>query len=229
MSKENQEAYDTAMAELDAIEKSGKSEEDELDALTKSLEAELGEYLSKGHKEPDGDEGKDDNADDKDGKKDADDKGKDPDDMGKSQDDLFDEELVKASELYASLEKSVHEGIGSVHVELDTVKKSLAALMNLNIKQAKVIAEMVKSRQGENESIAKSLAALAGAPIAPNQAKIGIAGEQEEQIKKSVSEITELLIKSVQEGSIDARYLSLYGTHKTLECLPESVRKTIGL
>ena len=59
MSKENQEAYESAMAELEAIEKSGQPpQEDELDALTKSLEAELGEDLSKGHKEPDGDGGK---------------------------------------------------------------------------------------------------------------------------------------------------------------------------
>lgn len=223
MSTKNQEAYESAMAELDTIEKSGQVKEDELDVLTKSLEEELGEDLSKAkHEEPDGDEcgEKDDDDDDDDAK---------PEGFGKSDNNEFADELIKASEAYADLEKSVQDGIGGVLDELDSIKKSMAALMNLNIKQAKVIAELVKSKQGESESISKSLAALAGAPMIPNQAKIGLGGEQEESIKKSVSEITELLIKSVQEGSTDARYLSLYGTHKTLECLPESVRKTIGL
>jgi len=224
MSVENQEAYDKAMEELDVIEKSGQTEEDELDALTKSLEEELDESLSKGkHEEPDGDEcgDKDDDGDD--------DKGGEPEKMDKSDNDEFQEELIKASEAYADLEKSVHEGIGGVILELDVMKKSMAALMNLNIKQAKVIAEMAKSRKEESESIAKSLSALAGAPMTPNAAKIGLGGTQEEPIKKSASEITDLLLKAVQEKSVDARYLSIYGTYKTLDCLPESVRTTIGL
>lgn len=225
MSTENQEAYENAMAELDAIEKSGQPQEDELDALTKSLEAELGESLSKSKDE---DEEGDDDSKEEDEEEDKD-EGSEPEGFGKSENDEFADELIKASEAYADLEKSVQDGIGGVLGELGSIKKSMAALMNLNIKQAKVIAELVKSRQGESENITKSLAALAGAPMIPNQAKIGLGGEQEETIRKSVSETTELLIKSVQEGSTDARYLSLYGTHKTIECLPESVRKTIGL
>lgn len=223
MSDQNQEAYDKAMEELDAIEKSSQPEEDELDALTKSLEEELGEDLSKSKEED-----KEDDDDDKDD--DEKDEGDEPEGFGKSEDDDFADELIKASEAYASLEKSVQEGIGGVFAELDAMKKSMAAMMNLNIKQAKVIAEMSKSRKEETDAIAKSLQNIGSAPVAPGKAVLGIgASEQTEQLQKSVAEVTELLVAAANAGSIDARYLSIYGTHKNLACLPDSVKTTIGL
>lgn len=222
MSDQNQEEYNKAMEELDAIEKSSQPEEDELDALTKSLEEELGEDLSKSEKDDDKD---DDDKDD-----DEKDEGGEPEGFGKSEDEEFADELIKASEAYASLEKSVQEGIGGVFAELDAMKKSMAAMMNLNIKQAKVIAEMSKSRKEETDAISKSLQNIGSAPVAPGKAVLGIgASEQTEQLQKSVSEVTELLVKAANAGSIDARYLSIYGTHKNIACLPDSVKTTIGL
>lgn len=220
MSDQNQEAYDKAMEELDEIQKSDDAAtEDELDALTKSLEEELASDLSKSDKEED-----DDDTDDKD------DEGGEPEDMGKSDDSDFDDELIKASEAYADLTKSVEVGIGGIFSELDFMKKSMAALMNLNIKQAKVIAEFAKSRKEETEAITKSLATIGAAPTIPGKAVIGIgASEAPAELKKSTSEITELLVKAANDGKIDARYLSIYGTYKTVDSLPDSVKQTIGI
>ena len=145
MSQE-QEALNKAMEELDQVEKSLQGEEEsELDALTKALEEELGEDLSKsddeeadlskGHKEPDGDEDGEDEDGDGDG------------DMEKSDDYGFDDELIKASEAYDELTKSVQDGIGSVLEEVDSIKKSMAALINLHFKKEKIIKKKKKKRK----------------------------------------------------------------------------------
>lgn len=220
MSDQNQEAYDKAMEELEEIQKSDDAAtEDELDVLTKSLEEEMAADLSKSGKDDDDDDDADD--DDKEGE---------PEGMGKSDDSDFDDELIKASEAYADLTKSVEDGIGGIFSELDSMKKSMAALMNLNIKQAKVIAELAKSRKEETEAITKSLATIGAAPTIPGKAVIGIgASEAPAELKKSTSEITELLVKAANDGKIDARYLSIYGTYKTVDSLPDSVKQTIGI
>lgn len=226
MSVENQEALDKAMEELDGLEKSVKEEpKDELDELTKSLEEELGDELTKSHKEPDGDE---------------DDKGAEPVgqeeedgecDLEKSaQDENYDEELVKASDAFASLEKSVQEMTTGLAGEVDSLKKSVAALLNLNIKQAKVIASLAKSRHEDMERIQKSVSELGAKPLSPGQAKFGIGGvEVAEELTKSISEISESLTKAVQTGQVDARHLSIFGTYKDVGRLPEDVKKIIGL
>ncbi len=222
IAKSNSENLDKAMDELDQIAKAQGEEKDELDELTKALEEELGDDLSKGHKEPDGDE---------------DDKGKEPvgqdendEDLDKSQDDGFDEELVKASEAFASLEKSVRDMTEGLSGEVGSLKKSMAALLNLNIKQAKVIASLAKSRDEDGERIAKSLEALAGAPMAPNKAVIGTGSSVEtETLKKSHSEIQEALQKAISEGKVAAGWLSNWGTHKDVNRFPEDVKTAIGL
>ena len=224
MSEQNQEAYDNAMAELDQIEKSMQPEVNELDELTKSLEAELGEDLSKSHPEPDGDEEGEDDDGDGDGKDDE------PKKMDKSQEDDFADELIKASEAYSDLEKSIHEGIGGIYAELDSMKKSMAASMNLNIKMAKVIAELSKSRQQEADTINKSIQAMGAAPMAPGKAVIGLgsADPTEAALTKSVSEIHDALLKAVQEGKVAAQNLSHFGTYKDVTRLPAEVRQAIG-
>lgn len=214
--------YDEIMKELERIEKSEpENQEEELDKLTKALEADL--------KGDDNEE-----ADDKDkqgGEPAGDDEG-DPaepgEDLGKSMDEDMESELIKASEAYADLTKSVEDGIGGLHDELELMQKSMAALMNLNIKQAKVIAEMVKSRKDDTEAISKSLESIAGRPVAPVSAKIGIAGSSETPLAKSSSEIHDALLKAVQEGKIQAQYLSMYGTYRNVDVLPEDVKQIIG-
>lgn len=211
---DQKEALEKAMQELDDIEKSIQGEEEsELDALTKALEEEIGEDLSKS------DDEEDDEKDEED----------DDEDMDKSDMSDFDDELVKASEAYADLTKSVQDGIGGVLYELDAMKKSMAALMNLNIKQAKVIAELVKSRKDDVAAITDMAKSIGAAPMAPGKAVFGVGGGQEQKIEKSVSEVTMDLTKAVQDGRVEARFLSIYGTHKDVDRLPESVRKEIGL
>ena len=230
MSKQ-QEALNKAMEELEEVEKSMQQEEEsELDALTKALEAEIGEPmsksedeadedLSKSEQEPDGDEDGKDDDDDGDGK----------DEMGKSDDFEFDDELVKASEAYDELTKSVHDGIGSVLGEMDSIKKSMAALMNLNIKQAKVIAELVKSRKDDVNAMAEMAKSIGSVPVAPGKAVLGMGNDGSHGIlQKSVSEVHESLLKAVSEGKVNAQYLSIFGTYKDVERLPQEVRQAIG-
>lgn len=220
----SQKAYKEAMEELETIEKSQTADSDpqeELDELTKSLEEELGEDLHKS---------KDSDADDKDGDSDPlpeDDK--DEDDLDKSDGEEFGDELIKASEAYASLEKSVNEFGMSVSEELDTMRKSMAALMNLNIKQAKVIASLAKSIP-EMGAITKSMADLASQPTSPSKAILGIKdSDSTEPLQKSISEVTGLLTAAVSAGKIDARHLSVFGTYKDVTRLPKEVQTIIGL
>jgi Mg2+ and Co2+ transporter CorA len=226
MNDQNQEAYDKAMEELDQVEKSMQTEqEDELDALTKALEEEIaGEDLNKSEDESDVEKSKkkpqESDKDDEDCEEDK--------EMEKSDHYDFDDELVKASEAYADLTKSVEDGIGGLYAELDAMKKSMAALMNLNIKQAKVIAEMVKSRKDDVEAINKSLQIAGAAPMAPNKAVIGLGRNDESPMQKSVSDIQDQLLKAVQEGRVQSQYLSMFGTYKNIDMLPEEVKQAIG-
>lgn len=223
---DQKEALEKAMQELDDVEKSIQGEEEsELDALTKALEEEIGKDLSKSYDAADEDLAKSDGEEEKEGEEDDD----GDDDMDKSDMSDFDDELVKASEAYADLTKSVQDGIGGVLDELDAMKKSMAALMNLNIKQAKVIAELVKSRKDDVAAITDMAKSIGAAPMAPGKAVFGVGGGQEQKIEKSVSEVTMDLTKAVQDGRVEARFLSIYGTHKDVDRLPESVRKEIGL
>ena len=221
MSQE-QEALNKAMEELDQVEKSLQGEEEsELDALTKALEEELGEDLSKsedpaeddlskGHKEPDGD-------------------GKEDKGMEKSDDYGFDDEIIKASEAYDELTKSVQDGIGSVLEEVDSIKKSMAALMNLNIKQAKVIAELVKSRKDDVNAMAEMAKSVGSAPVAPGKAVLGMGNDGSiGNLQKSVGDVHEALLKAVSEGKVNSHYLAVFGTYKDVERLPQEVRQAIG-
>lgn len=228
-----QEALKKAMDELEQAGKVAQQEEvSELDALTKSLEDELGESLSKSddpaagemsksHSEPDGDEEGKDTDGDGDGKE---------GEMEKSEGSDFDDELIKASEAYDELTKSVEGGIGAVLTELDTMKKSMAALMNLNIKQAMVIAELVKSRKDDVAAMAEMVKSVGATPVAPGKAVFGLGGAEEVgKIEKSHGEIVMELTKAVQEKRVEARFLGWYGTHKDASRLPDNVKKEIGL
>lgn len=217
------EAYDKAMEELDQLAKSQDEQKGDLetiDDLTKALEEELGEDLSKS---------KDGDADDKNGDSDPVD---DDDDVEKSQNDDYNDELVKASEAYASLEKSVMEGMGGIGGELDTMRKSMAALMNLTIKQAKVIAGQAKANDQlvkSIEDLAKSVQTLGAQPVGTSKTVLGVGDTVEEPVKKSHSEIQEALIKAINEGKIAAQCLSIYGTYKDINKLPEEARIAIGM
>lgn len=142
-STKKQDAFDKAMTELNDLEKSTQDVvEDDIDVLTKALEAELGEDLSKAKKDDGDDSGPDGDKDDK-----EDDDGGDPDLMDKSfEQEEYDEELVKASAAFADLEKSVQLLGDGFALEMASLRKSMAAMLNLTIKQAKVVASLAKSR-----------------------------------------------------------------------------------
>ena len=238
--------FSQVLDELDTLAKSGQPEVDELDALTKSLEAELGiheEPLVKSEGEGEGEEeGEDDEEMEKSRKAEeaaealrksqaADAlEAEAAEALRKSQTVDEDQELVLASEAYDRLQKSVHDGMGSALYEIDTLKKSMAALLNLNIKQAKVIGQLAASI-GENEGLKKSIEALASGATLPNRALLGQATSivEEDNLSKSThSDVTAALSKAVQEGKVAPQYLSIFGTYKDVNRLPADVRTIIG-
>jgi hypothetical protein len=129
--------------------------------------------------------------------------------------------LVEASEAFESLTKSVNDGIGGIHAEIAGLTKALAADLNLNIKTAQAIV-----------GLTKSIAALGKMPVGTSETRIGAGSATRDLVPndmaKSQSEISDALLKAVQDGKVAAKWLSTYGTHKNLEMLPEDVRTIIG-
>jgi hypothetical protein len=129
--------------------------------------------------------------------------------------------LVEASEAFESLTKSVTDGIGGIHAEIAGLTKALAADLNLNIKTAQAIV-----------GLTKSIAALGRMPVGTSETRIGSGSATRDLVPndmaKSQSEISDALLKAVQDGTVAAKWLSTYGTHKNLEMLPEDVRTVIG-
>lgn len=208
----SQDAYKKAMEELDALEKSLTKEETnediatDLDAIQKSLEEEV---LAKSDDEGEGDEGEEETE------------------KSMSNDEYADE-LVKASEAYASLEKSLNQKIDSLTARLDaildsvdTMRKSQAAHMNLGIKEAKVLA-----------TLSKSMDDFGRQPTAPNKAVLGIGnaeGVLKEELSKSVAEVRELLIKSVSEEKVDPKWLGVYDRFKDVNVFDDETKTALGL
>ena len=227
------DALKEAMERLERIAKSKDegSDEPKLEDLLKALENELaGEALAKakddkGEGEGEGDgEGKENehaepDADNMGGASDG-----DADNARKSQtDDAFADELVKASEMYADLQKSVEKGIGNVAVDIAGLQKSQADLLKLGIAQANIISTLTKSVQDLMKVAGKQ-------PMAPNSAKLGIGDDGSDgQLKKSATEITEALTKAVRDAKVDPRYLTDWGVYRNVDRLPDEVKKEIGI
>lgn len=231
------DALKEAMERLERISKSqdGTDGEPSLEQLVKALEAEVeielmakskesGKEKDETHPEPDGDnmggpsDGDEDNEDEE-GK----DKKKKEDTAMKSQSEDFGDELVKASEMYAELQKSVETGIGNVAGDIATLQKSQASLVKLSIGQANVIGALTKS--------VKDMMSLVGKqPTIPNKAVLGV-GERDKDtgLKKSVSEISESLNKAVSEGKVPSAWLSIWGTYRDVDRFPEDVKTALGL
>ncbi len=155
----------------------------------------------------------------------------------KSGEGLDREALIEASEAFGALEGSIQKSHGHIAEQLETMAKSMASSMNLLVKMAGVIsvqsqeiAAMKKSREEDMDTLKKSMETLGAKPVIPNKAVLGVGRREiEETLAKSVSEVNELLIKSSQEGKIDVRYIGIHDTYKTLDCLPEEVRKIIDV
>jgi hypothetical protein len=245
-----------ATTELEALEKSQKegavlTAEEDLDAVLKSLETGSdGDPLKKsGDNDADNRGGKSDN--------DEDNEGGDPEEtemeksvrlaaeaelaaenLRKSQEADGLDELIRASEAYEAMTETVKKSHGHIAEQMESMSKSMSSAMNLLVKMAGVIAvqsqemaEMKKSRAEDMDTLKKSMETLGAKPVVPNKAVLGLGEHQhrEEPLEKSVSEVNELLIKSVKEGKVDARYIGIYSTYKSVDFLPEDVRKAIGV
>lgn len=218
----SQEAMAAAMQELETMEKSlTDGSQDEVDTLVKALDDQadqLADEMAKSHKEPDGDE---------------DEKGKEPlsqeegedVDLEKSLTDKeVETELVKASEAFEALEKSIFDGMDEIRnenaalrEEVAVLAKSVNALLGLNVTSAKVIGALTKSVQ-----------AMGAEPMGTSRTVLGIGGKgEEENLTKSRSEVQEALTKAIQEQKIDARWLSIFGV-KGIAGLTEDVKTIIG-
>lgn len=225
------DALKEAMERLERISKSqeGTDGEPSLEQLVKALEAEVEiELLAKSkesdkakdekHPEPDGDNvgGASDGDEDNEGDKEKDKKKEKEDTAMKSQSENFDDELVKASEMYAELQKSVETGIGNVAGDI-------AALRRFSISQANVIGALTKS-------VRDMMTAFGKQPTIPNKAVLGTGTDgTSEGLTKSVSEITEALTKAVQEGKVLSQHLTIWGTYRDVSRLPDDVKKEIGI
>lgn len=142
----------------------------------------------------------------------------DVDDLEKALQGELDQELVKASEAYASLEKSVTAGMSDLKGQVESLMKSVASVVKINIAQAKVIGALTKSVQD-----------MGGLPVGGSRTHIG-KGKQENnnELKKSISEAREALTKAVQDGKVRPDYLSISAV-RGFKSLPDDVLEASGL
>lgn len=207
----DQDVVDVTLKELASIEKSmteekGKGEGD-LEALAKATkeaeEKKKEEEEEKKRKEAE-------NKEEGEG-------GEDDEEIEKALQGEIDQELVKASDAFASLEKSVNDGMADLKGQVEDLMKSVSSVVKINIAQAKVIGALTKSIQD-----------MGGLP-APSRTHLG-KGKQEEggELKKSASEAREALTKAVQDGKVRAEYLSISAV-RGFKSLPDDVLEAAGL
>lgn len=167
------------------------------------------------------DEDEDEDKDEDNDYSDTDDDSYGDDTSGKKQD----KELIKASVAFESLEKAIHSSIANLDSEIRNLKKSVACIAKINVAQAKVVATMAKSRENDFNRLIKSIGSV------PTQTgvSLGVGSSARSESNISNADIQEKLIKAVQTGGIDARYLSIYSTYKDVSRLPEDVRRIVGL
>lgn len=210
--------------ELEALEKSEKQELDGIEALEKALaEFDDLEELEKSDDNDEDDKGGDSDPDEEEDGEDEkeDDKGAEP--VKKSEDDLdeLERELVKASEAYEDLENSVHALKKSVSEETADIRSALAGLT-----------ELVQAIGKGVVTLSKSVKEFGGQPASASGAHIGMGIREEksegEPITKSKSEVVSILKKAVQEGRCNANWLAKVSVNGP-GCLPESVRRDLGL
>lgn len=227
--------------DLDALHKSKETEvEDGISLLEKALaDFDLEDDLSKGKEEGEGDgSGKDDEDGDegkggegkeeKDGEKD----GEDGDDFGKSVDDGVYEELVKASEAYGELTTSVV----TVGEKVETLTKSQTQTAEDVAGLMAAVADLTSLTKSIGKGLvflAKSVSEIARQP--GKASAVHLSGEHHDHdggaITKSKSEVCNLIKAAVDNGDLekaDARWLSQVAVHGP-GCLPEDIKKTIGL
>jgi len=213
-----------ANAQLASLEKSEKEgQADPIEELMKAIEEFEGLQKSE-----DGDD--DDKGGDGDGKGDGggDGGGDDGDDKGtkKSLDDLeglegLSEELVKASEEYAKLCKSVQDFGSTTGERLDNLSARVDGVAGLMAGMSKAVVALAKSMKEFGEQ-----------PGAASRAHLGVDGGRQQDTDKtgtSKSEARMLLKKAIDDGDdVDPRLLGRVDVHG-VGAIPEDIRAKYGI
>ena len=131
-------------------------------------------------------------------------------------------EMVKASEEFADLRKSVEAGTASTDAKLDAMQKSLALIAKVVFKSASVVGTLTKSVQDVSAKAGKQ-------PVGPSKTQLGTdKTNQGGSMEKSRTEIQADLKKAVDGGTVKAYFLSAFAS-KGVAGLPDDVKKIIGL
>jgi hypothetical protein len=190
----------------------------EVDALKKAVEeseAAMGSLFKSGDES--GDEGGDGGGDD------------DLEGLSKSEleglelgDEELHAEMVKASEEFADLRKSVEAGTAGVDAKLDTLLSGMKLLSTVVFKQASVVGHLTKSVQDVSAQAGKQ-------PVGASKTQLGAdKTDQGEQMVKSRTEIQADLKKAIDDGTVKPYFLSAFASKGVLG-LPDDVKKIIGL
>ena len=132
------------------------------------------------------------------------------------------EEMVKASEEFADLRKSVEAGTAGVDAKLDTLLSGMKLLSTVVFKQASVVGHLTKSVQDVSANAGKQ-------PVGGSKTQLGTKElDQGNQMEKSRTEIQADLKKAVDEGTVKPYFLSAFAS-KGVAGLPADVKKIIGL
>ncbi|MCK5607618.1 hypothetical protein KAR91_37385 [Candidatus Pacearchaeota archaeon] len=138
-------------------------------------------------------------------------------------DDEIHEEMVKASEEFIDLRKSVEAGTEGIAAKLDLLQKSIVLLSTVVFKQAAVVGKLTKSVQDTVAEAGKK-------PVGQSKTVLGkgAGGGAEEPMEKSRTEIQAELKKAVEEGTIKADALSRFSI-RNIAGLTAPEKKIIGL
>lgn len=138
-------------------------------------------------------------------------------------DDEIHAEMVKASEEFIDLRKSVEAGNEGIEAKIDLLQKSIALLSTVVFKQAAVVGKLTKSVQDTVAEAGKK-------PVGQSKTVLGKGdgGGAAEPMEKSRTEIQAELKKAIEDETIKADALSRFAIRgKAGLTAPE--KKIIGL
>lgn len=133
------------------------------------------------------------------------------------------EEMVKASEEFIDLRKSVEAGTEGIEAKIDKLQKSISLLSTVVFKQAAVVGKLTKSVQDTAADAAKK-------PVGQSKTVLGKGADAgaEEPMEKSRTEIQAELKKAVEDETIKADALSRFSIRGSAG-LTAQEKKIIGL
>lgn len=235
MTKEQKEAlqksYDEAMAEFEALTKSAedaKTPEELQKALDeiKAVTAKMEEALAKSDDKDADDKGKKKGDDDEDEEELARSLGfEDAEAMHKALGDVDEDDarsLVKASEAFESMAKSITDYQAAADERFDALQKSVDLML-------KGFSALAKAQTEGIGALTKSLGNLGAAPVGRSDAKLGL-GKKDDggELKKSRGEIQMDLEDLQAKGELPPGMLAKFGNYG-VSALTDEIRQKIGL